>query len=191
VERFGEMLFTGSGIGGPITLEMSRFVTDILNKDGGPVQFAIDLKPALDEKKLDARLLRELENAPKKQLSTILHSLMPSSLAAVMVRHFRFDGDVPASHVTKTERIRLRQTLKALPLTVVATAPIEGALVTRGGVELSGVDPHTLMSKLNDGLFFAGEVLDIDGDCGGYNLQMCWSTGKLAGFSASHYCAQR
>jgi hypothetical protein len=186
-ERFGEMLFTPCGIGGPITLEMSRLVTDTLFQGKGPIRFVIDLKPALDEKKLDARLIRELESNPKRKFIKVLHSLVPALLAGVIVKHFSFDGAIIAGHVPRAERIRLRQLLKALPLTVVATAPIEEALVTRGGVELSEIDARTLMSKRCEGLYFAGEVMDVDGDCGGYNLQMCWSTGKRAGFSAAKY----
>jgi len=185
IRRFGEMLFTHHGIGGPITLEISRRLTDILHSEGGPVQVEIDLKPALDEKKLDARLLRELHENPRRRFSTVLNTLMPESLAEVYVNHFGFTRETGASHVTRDERVRLRMLLKALPLTVTATEPIEAALVTRGGVSLSEIDPRTMESKLITGLFFAGEIIDADGDCGGYNLQMCWATGMLAGKSAA------
>lgn len=184
-ERFGEMSFTDNGIGGPITLEMSRFVTDKLLDNSEPVRFEIDLKPALDEKKLDARLMREIESSPSRDFIGILHTLVPSWFADVLVRHFGFNPAVKVSHITKNDRFRLRNLLKAIPLTVLKTAPIEQALITRGGISLSEIDPHTMMSKLSPGLYFAGEIIDVDGDCGGYNLQMCWSTGKLAGKSAA------
>lgn len=185
IHRFGEMLFTHRGIGGPITLEISRFLTDTLSSDGGPVSVEIDLKPALDEKKLDARLQRELKESPRREFFSILTTLMPASLAEVFVRHLGFDRYLSASHVTREERIRLRRLLKALPLTVTATDPIETAMVTRGGVSLSEINPLTMESRLRPGLFFAGEIMDVDGDCGGYNLHMCWATGVLAGRSAA------
>ncbi len=185
IRRFGEMLFTHHGIGGPISLEISRHLTDILASGGGPVRVEIDLKPALDEKKLDARLLRELQENPRRQIFTVLTTLMPVSLAEVFVTRFGFNRETTAAQVTREERIRLRTLLKAFPLTVTATEPIETALVTRGGVSLSEINPRTMESRLRPGLFFAGEVIDADGDCGGYNLHMCWATGLLAGRSAA------
>ncbi|MHB9029378.1 MAG: BaiN/RdsA family NAD(P)/FAD-dependent oxidoreductase, partial [Candidatus Latescibacterota bacterium] len=190
IRRFGEMLFTHHGIGGPITLEISRHLTDTLNSGGGPVRVEIDLKPALDEKKLDARLIREIQENPKRQLTNILATLLPSSLARVFINYFGFVPETSASHITREERVRLRTLLKALPLTVTATEPIEAALVTRGGVSLSGINPQTMESRLRPGLFFAGEVIDADGDCGGYNLHLCWATGMLAGKSAAESISQ-
>lgn len=184
VSRFGEMLFTHRGIGGPITLEISRFLTDSINSGGGPISVEIDLKPALDEKKLDARLLRELQEKPRSRLSTILHTLMPESLAHIFTDHFGFYPELTAGHVTREERLRLLRLLKALPLTVTATGSIEEALVTRGGISLTEIDSHTMESKLCQGLFFAGETINADGDSGGYNLQECWATGMLAGREA-------
>jgi len=185
ITRFGEMLFTHNGIGGPITLEISRFLTDTLSTGGGPVRVEIDLKPALDEKKLDARLLRELNENPRRRLSTVLHTLMPESLMKIFTSHFGFNPELTAGHVTREERLRLLRLLKTLPLTVTATEPIEEALVTRGGVSLSEIDSRTMESKLCPGLFFAGEIINADGDCGGYNLHQCWATGALAGRSAA------
>ena len=186
VQRFGEMLFTHHGIGGPIVLEISRFVTDVLHSGDGPVPAEIDLKPALDDRQLDARLLREIERGPKRALGAILDTLMPRSLAGVFASGFGFDASQPVSHLTRGERIRLRMLLKALPLTITGTGPVEDALVTRGGVRLDEISPKTLESRIVPGLFFAGEVMDIDGDCGGYNLHMCWATGRLAGRSAAN-----
>ncbi len=185
ISRFGEMLFTHRGIGGPITLEISRFLTDTLSAGNGPVRVEIDLKPALDEQKLDARLQRELKESPKRQLFSVLTTLMPVSLAEIFVKYFGFDRTLSTSHVTREDRVRLRMLLKALPLTVTATDPIETALVTRGGVSLSEIDPRTMESRLHPGLFFAGEIIDADGDCGGYNLHMCWATGFLSGRAAA------
>jgi predicted Rossmann fold flavoprotein len=184
IKRFGEMLFTHHGIGGPITLEVSRFLTDVLHAGEGPVPVWIDLKPALDEKKLDARLLREIEGHPHRKTPALLRTLMPGSLADVFVSRFGFDPERESNAISREERTRLRVLLKELPLTVTATEPMEAALVTRGGVSTREIDPRTMESRLVPGLFFAGEVIDVDGDTGGYNLQMCWSTGSLAGASA-------
>jgi predicted Rossmann fold flavoprotein len=184
VSRFGEMLFTHHGIGGPITLEISRFIAEeIRSKTSIPV--FIDLKPALDERKLDARLLREIESHPKRTLPGLLRSLMPASLADVFITHFGFDPELESNQMSRDNRLKLRKLLKELPLTVTGTEPIEAALVTRGGVDRREIDNKTMGSKLIPGLFFAGEIIDVDGDCGGYNLQMCWSTGVLAGRSAA------
>jgi hypothetical protein len=184
VSRFGEMLFTHHGIGGPITLEISRLMTDEIQSDK-PLPVWIDLKPALDEKKLDARLLREIEAHPKRTLSGLLRALMPEALTRIFTDHFGFDPEQETNQMIRDERIRLRKLLKELPLTVTGTEPIEAALITHGGVDRHEIDNKTMGSKLAPGLFFAGEVMDVDGDCGGYNLQMCWSTGMLAGRSAA------
>jgi predicted Rossmann fold flavoprotein len=183
ITRFGEMLFTHHGIGGPITLEISRLLTDTLNGGGGPVCMEIDLKPALDDRMLDSRLQRELKKAPTRQLLSLFTLLMPAALARTLVREFEFDPERTASHFTREERGRMRTLLKAVPFTITATEPVEAALVTRGGVCLKEISPKSMESKLVRGLFFAGEVIDADGDCGGYNLQLCWATGMLAGRS--------
>lgn len=187
-ERFGELQCTADGIGGPIVLEMSRLVTDTLHDGNDPVSCTIDLKPALDHKKLDARLLREFDNHPGRSFRDMLLTLMPGRLADTFISSFGFDGGKEAGMVTRGERKQLRLLLKALPLTVTAAGPVEEALVTRGGIDIQEISPRTLASKLVPGLFFAGEVMDVDGDCGGYNLQMCWATGMLAGASAAAYC---
>ena len=188
VVRFGELTFTRTGIGGPIVLEVSREITDILHESQVQLRAEIDLKPALDHKKLDARILREIEKFPRRQFIMILNRLLPRDLAAVISDVFGFDVTQPSRQVTRDERKRLLGILKALPLTVTGTMPVEDALVTRGGVSLPEIDPRTMQSRIVPGLFFAGEVMDVDGDCGGYNLQMCWSTGVLAGLGAAAYC---
>jgi len=187
VHRFGEMLFTHQGIGGPIVLEVSRFLTDPLHSGEGPIPAEIDLKPALDERQLDARLLREIDQGPRRALGSVLDTLMPRSLADVFSSRFGFNASQPVSHLTRIERVRLRTLLKALPLSITGTGPIEDALVTRGGVALDEIAPKTMGSRIVPGLFFAGEIMDMDGDCGGYNLHMCWATGRLAGRSAAEY----
>ncbi len=187
ISRFGEMLFTHTGIGGPITLEVSRFLTDILYKEKKSVYAEIDLKPALDDSKLDARLLREIKNSPKRKISGLVKQLMPASLAEVYVQLSGLDKNLSVSELGKNDRSKLRHLIKALPLTITGTEPVEKALITRGGVNLKEIDSKTMSSKICCGLFFAGEVIDVDGDCGGFNLQMCWSTGKLAGKSAAEY----
>lgn len=189
VARFGEMLFTGSGIGGPIVLEISREITDILHESQRELNGEIDLKPALDHKKLDARILREIESSPRRQFITVMNKLLPRDLATVIGDEFGFDVTQPSHQMNREERRRFLNLLKALPLTITGTASVEDALVTRGGVNLPEIDAHTMQSRILPGLFFAGEIMDVDGDCGGYNLQMCWSTGVLAGLGAADYCA--
>jgi hypothetical protein len=184
ITRFGEMIFTQRGIGGPIVIELSRFLLDDLS--GGPVACRLDLKPALDDAQLDRRLIREIESSPRRLLRNIMKELMPVALGEAIGRAFNFDLDQPASSFGRDERRRLAALLKAIPLTIIGTAPIEDAIVTCGGVSLKEIDPRTMESRLVPGLFFAGEVIDIDGDCGGYNLQAAWSTGRLAGRSAAN-----
>jgi predicted Rossmann fold flavoprotein len=184
--EFGEMLFTALGVSGPIILTLSGRAVDAL-RAGQQVTFSIDLKPALDDQQLDARLLRDLEANRKKQFHTMLKGLLPRTLIPVCCDLVNIPPDRIAHHITADERQRLRIWLKDFRLDVTGHRPIAAAIVTAGGVDLREVDPRTLESKLVSGLYFAGEVLDLNADTGGYNLQAAFSTGWLAGRSAAYF----
>ncbi|MDO8283062.1 MAG: NAD(P)/FAD-dependent oxidoreductase [Thermodesulfovibrionia bacterium] len=184
VDNFGEMLFTHFGVSGPVILSMSGRVVDaILNKD--KVSLSIDLKPALDEEKLDARLLRDLNEHGKQKYKTMLKELLPAKMIPVCTDLTGISPDKTCHQITADERKRLKLWLKDLRLEINGYRPVEEAIVTAGGVDIKEVDPRTMCSKLVNGLYFAGEVLDINADTGGYNLQAAFSTGWLAGRSAA------
>lgn len=187
--EFGEMLFTHFGVSGPIVLSLSRAVCRSLREseaiESGRFTLSIDLKPALDEATLHRRIQRDLVAASKKQLKNSLGMLLPHSIIPVVISLAQVDETIPANQITAAQRSALVETLKRMPLTVLKTRPIEEAIVTSGGIALREVDPRTLESKLLPGLYFCGEVLDIDAPTGGYNLQAAFSTGRLAGMSAA------
>jgi hypothetical protein len=183
-EAFGEMLFTGFGVSGPIILTLSRGIVDALRMRQRVV-LSIDLKPALDHPTLDARLLGDIEASPKRHVKTMLKELLPRSLIPVCVDLIHVPPHKPAHQITAEERKRLRIWLKAFRLEVTDHRPLKEAIVTAGGVETGEIDPHTMASRLIEGLYFAGEVLDIDAETGGYNLQAAFSTGWVAGRSAA------
>jgi predicted Rossmann fold flavoprotein len=182
-EMFGEMLFTHIGVSGPIILSMSRKVVDALRL-GKRVTLSIDLKPALDEGKLDARLLRELAAHGKQHFRTILKTLLPRKLIPICMEQTGIPLDKVGGQITAQERTRLRAWLKGFSLQVSGYRPFEEAIITAGGIDTREVDPRTMASRLVEGLYFAGEVLDVDADTGGYNLQAAFSTGWLAGRAA-------
>ncbi|MDR1204135.1 MAG: NAD(P)/FAD-dependent oxidoreductase [Peptococcaceae bacterium] len=179
---FGEMLFARFGVTGPIILLLSR---DVPEKPAGALTLKLDLKPALSEEVLDRRLLRDLLKFQRRQMKNALRELLPKALIPVVLRHSGIPEDVFADQLTKAQRQALVHTLKGLPMTVSGTRPVAEAVVTRGGVSLKEVNPRTMASRITPGLYFAGEVLDIDGRTGGYNLQAAFSTGWLAGESAA------
>jgi predicted Rossmann fold flavoprotein len=190
-EGFGEMLFTHFGLSGPVVLSLSKQVVDALHS-GRRVQISIDLKPALSEEKLDARLLRELEAHSKRHVHTLLKGLLPAKLVPVCLELTGLPGGKPAHQLSAPERQRLRQWLKDFRLEVSGHRSFAQAIITAGGVDLRQVDPRSMQSRLVGGLYFAGELLDLDADTGGYNLQAAFSTGWLAGRSAALAClAQR
>ncbi len=182
---FGEMLFTHFGVSGPIILTLSRGVVDALraNKEAS---ISIDLKPALDDQKLDNRLLRDFKEHGKQQFQTILKGLLPKSMIPVCIDLTGIPADKPGNQISGNERKRLRQWLKGFLLDVKDHRAFNQAIVTAGGVDTKEVYPKSMQSKMVEGLFFAGEVLDIDADTGGYNLQAAFSTGWLAGRSAAN-----
>ncbi len=186
----GHLVFTQAGIGGPAVLDLSRLLADELDPKHPGVDIRIDVRPGLDEAQLDRQLQQRLRANPKKTIVNILSELVPRQFARTLCRLAQCEDDLPAGQISRDQRRRLVGTLKKLPLCLTGTEPIAKATVTHGGVSRDEIDPRTMESRLRPGLFFAGEVIDADGPCGGYNLQMCWSTGALAGRSAAHSLAQ-
>ena len=183
-EAFGEMLFTHFGLSGPIILSLSRLVVDALRL-GQNVVLAIDLKPALDEGKLEARLLRDFNSHGKQHLRTLLKGLLPRKMINVCLDLTNIPPDKACHQLTALERRRLRLWLKDFRFEVVGHRPLAEAIITAGGVDTREVEPRTMGSRLVGGLYFAGELLDVDAETGGYNLQAAFSTGWLAGRSAA------
>lgn len=180
--EFGEMLFTHFGVSGPIVLTLSRWVPALL-EGGRTPKLKIDLKPAVPAEELDARLVRDfIRNV---HFHNYLRELAPHALAGLLPQLLEIDPHKPVNQITAAERARLLATLKGLTLSVRSMRPIEEAIVTAGGVCLKEIDPRTMESKLVRGLYFAGEVLDLDAETGGFNLQAAFSTGCVAGKSAA------
>ena len=183
-DELGEMLFTNDGITGPLTLSASSYVSDKLDS---PKEFFIDLKPGLDFETLDARVLRDFADSQNKDFTNAISRLFPNRLISTIVQLSGIDPNKKVNAITKTERQRLVRLIKALPLTITSTNGFKEAVITKGGVNVKEINPSNLMSKKAPGLFFAGEVLDVDALTGGYNLQIAFSTGYLAGSSAGMY----
>ena len=183
--EFGEMLFTHFGVSGPIILSLSKCVAEAFAKGAQEVELAIDLKPALDKDKLDARLQRDFTQYSRKQMPNGMKDLLPQRLIAPVLDQAFIDEEKFVNQLSRAERRRLVDVLKAFTVPVTGTRPIAEAIVTAGGVSLKEIDPKTMESKLIKGLFFAGEVMDIDGYTGGYNLQAAFSTGYAAGTFAA------
>ena len=185
-EIFGEMLFTHFGVSGPIILTLSRAVAKLLAEKVF-VELSINLKPALTPEQLDARILRDFQKFQRKTIKNALIELLPSKLIAPILDLSYISEDKKVDAVTKDERRRLIENLRGLTLTVTKTRPLAEAIVTAGGVDVKEVNPKTMESKLVKNLFIVGEVLDVDGYTGGFNLQAAWSTGNIAGLAASNF----
>jgi predicted Rossmann fold flavoprotein len=181
-EDFGEMLFTHFGLSGPMVLSAS---TVLRRPTLAGYTAVIDLKPALDEKTLDGRLLHELSEGANRDLSNILATLLPSAMIPVALLRTGISGKKKGNAVTKAERLSLLRFLKGYTVPLSATRPIDEAIVTAGGVSVREVDPKTMESRLVPGLYLAGEMLDVDAYTGGFNLQIAFSTGHLAAKSAA------
>jgi predicted Rossmann fold flavoprotein len=179
-EAFGEMEFTKFGISGPIILSLSRYVVDALNMKQ-KISLSIDLKPALDEQKLDKRLIREFESVGLLQISNLLKNLLPQQLIPVCLDETKILPKKVSHQITTNERRRLRLWLKDFRLNVSGYRPFSEAIITAGGVSTKEINPRTMESRLIKNLYLAGEILDVDGNTGGYNLQAAFSTGWLAG----------
>lgn len=183
-QAFGEMIFTHFGLSGPIVLTLSGQAVDALHENSR-VAAAIDLKPALDDQTLDARLLREIDARRKQHTQRLLKELLPNKLVPVCAQLVGLSLDAPCHTITAVQRGRLRAWLKEFRLEITGHRPLSEAIITAGGVDVREIDPYTMGSRLVEGLYFAGEVLDIEADTGGYNLQAAFSTGWLAGRSAA------
>ena len=181
-DSFGEMLFTHFGVSGPLVLSASSIVGKRLQEEGCLNAF-IDLKPALSYEELDARVLRDFNDNMNKHLSTVLRGLLPSSMVPVFIELMDFDDERQINSITKEERANLVSLLKAFPFTINGLREFKEAIITQGGVSVKEIDPSTMQCKNIKGLSFAGEVLDLDAFTGGFNLQIAWSTGYLAGIS--------
>jgi predicted Rossmann fold flavoprotein len=182
-QDFGEMLFTHFGVSGPTVLTLSRRAVDALPR--GPVVLSINLKPALSAEELDRRLQQELDTQGRRRLHNILADLLPARLAGTIATMLGIPPGKPGGQVSASERRRLRGLLQDLRVTIQGPRPIAEAIVTAGGVDTTEIDPRSMESRLVRGLFFCGEVMDIDADTGGYNLQAAFSSGYLAGESAA------
>ena len=177
----GEMLFTHFGVSGPLVLTMSCHLPDNL----ADAAVTLNLKPGLNKEQLDARLQRDFDDNSRKMLRSVLPALLPARLAELFPALCGVDGDKICAQITREEREIIADKVQNLPLTLKKLAPIEEAIVTRGGVSVKEIDPSTMESKLVSGLYFAGEVIDVDAHTGGYNLQIAWATGALAGTCAA------
>ncbi|MBA1337106.1 MAG: Aminoacetone oxidase family FAD-binding enzyme [Firmicutes bacterium] len=177
-EEFGEMMFTHFGVSGPVILTLSRYVVEHM---GSGVRLIIDLKPALDIISLDRRILRDFEVYANKQLKNALNDLLPQKLIPVVIKLSEISPEKPVNQITRDERQKLANAFKGLVLNIKSLRPIKEAVITAGGVCTKEIEPSTMESRIVDGLFFAGEIIDVDALTGGFNLQIAFSTGYLAG----------
>ncbi len=177
-DDFGEMLFTDRGVSGPMILSASAYVGAELKK--GPLDASLDLKPALTREQLDSRILREFEAAPNKQFKNVIGVLFPASLTPVMIELSHIDPDRKINSITREERELLIDLIKGFPFTITGKGDFKEAVITQGGVHVKDIDPKTMESKKVSGLYFIGEVLDVDAVTGGFNLQIAWSTAAAA-----------
>jgi hypothetical protein len=178
--ELGEMLFTHFGVSGPLVLSASAHMRDF---DNDTYRLSIDLKPGLDEQKLDARILRDFEKYRNRSFANSLGDLAGRSMIPVLVRLSGIPADTQVNSITRAQRLNLVQLFKAFPVSISGPRPISEAIVTTGGVDVKEVDPRTMASRLATGLYFAGEVLDVDAYTGGFNLQIAWSTAHTAGLN--------
>ncbi len=185
----GPMIFTDNGIGGPAVLDFSRHITDYLNGNNS-VTIKLDLIPDWNEEKVNQRLIELCTEHPNREMPGILSEFLPRRFSIGLCEQIDFLKSTLSGRLTKADRRKLVALLKGLPVEVTSTRSINEATITKGGVSTNQVDDKTMMSKLCPGLFFAGEVIDVDGPCGGFNLQICWSTGQVAGSAAYHYVNQ-
>lgn len=179
-ERFGEMLFTDFGVSGPIILALSRTIVRLIN-DKQKVFISLDLKPALDHQAVDQRLLREINEHGKQRFKSLLKKLLPRKLVPLFIEKLEISEERLLNQITSKERKKLRLLLKEFQLEVTGHRSFDEAIITAGGISIKEINPQTMESKLVKGLYFAGEIIDIDADTGGFNLQAAFSTGWIAG----------
>ncbi len=183
-DDFGEMLFTHFGVSAPMILSASAVIKPEYFKDlSNELKLYIDLKPALDKEQLDKRILKDFEEAKNKQYKNSIQKLLPAKMIPIVIELSGIDPDKKVNEITKEERMSLVNLLKALPMTIAGCRGWNEAIITKGGVSVKDVNPSTMESKKVNGLYFAGELLDLDAMTGGFNLQIAWSTGYLAGSS--------
>ncbi len=182
---FGEMLFTHFGVSGPMILSGSAHLRPM---EPGRYVLHLDLKPALSEEQLDARLLREISASPNRYLGNLMGALLPTKMIPVFLRRTGLDSSLPVNRLSREMRKKLIAVLKDFTVTIHGFRPLSEAIVTSGGVSVKDISPKTMESKKQPGLYFCGEVIDVDAYTGGFNLQIAWSTGRLAGQSAAESC---
>ncbi len=180
--ELGEMLFTHFGLSGPLVLSASSHMRNFEKEE---YTLSIDLKPALDEQKLDARLLRDFEERANQNFSSVLSGLVNRSMISVIIKRTGIDGETKANSITREQRRSLLALLKNFTVSVTGTRPVSDAIITSGGIKVGEINPTTMESKKLGGLYFAGEVIDVDAYTGGFNLQIAWATGKAAGEAAA------
>ena len=177
---FGEMLFTHFGVSGPIVLSASAYLIRYKNIEellkNNDIHLQIDLKPALSEEKLDMRILRDFQEEKNKEFKNSLDKLLPQKLIPVVIEKTKINPKKQVNEITKEERLRIVKILKCLDINICGTRPIEEAIITSGGINTKEINPKTMESKIVKGLYFAGEIMDIDALTGGFNLQIAWST---------------
>lgn len=182
-EGFGEMLFTHFGVSGPLMISASSYVTKHIKE--GPLKLSIDLKPAVEREQLEKRLMNLFDKNKNKQLKNILNELLPNAMIPVYMQLADINPDREVNSITKQERSTMLDLLKSFPMTLESFRGYNEAIITRGGVSVKEINPKTMEAKRIQGLYFAGEVLDVDALTGGFNLQIAWSTGYVAGMSAA------
>ncbi len=187
----GPLMFTGNGIGGPAVLDFSRLITNFLPSHAEPIKAAIDMIPEYEINQLDSEIVSLCSEHPKKELAGVLARFLPRALMLNLCEQINPSQTIIAGTFLKSQRMQLVKMLKELSLSIVATCPIAEATVTRGGIHTAEINPETMESRLCPGLFFAGEVINVDGPCGGFNLQIAFSTGHLAGKMASRKLSAR
>jgi predicted Rossmann fold flavoprotein len=187
----GPLMFTDNGIGGPAVFDISRLITDLLPDYANPVKVTIDMMPQYETTQLDKEIISVCSQHPTKTLTAALAKFLPKSLILHLCKQISPSQELLAGRLQKSRRTQLIRLLKELPLSIVAACPIAEATVTRGGICTAQVNPRTMESKLCPGLYFAGEVIDADGPCGGFNLQIAFSTGHLAGKTAANSLTER
>lgn len=190
-KEFGELQFIRGGIAGPICLTMSRKVARLQHYNQPELELSIDLKPALSDEKLEARLIRDFQEFSKLRLAEVVRKLLPQPLVEPVLDTAFLDGKRQVSQVSKEERLALIQTVKHFTIPLVGTRPLAEAIVTAGGAALKEIDPKTMKAKRIAGLYFAGEVMDVDGYTGGFNLQAAFSSGYVAGLHAAKQVLNR
>jgi hypothetical protein len=189
IQSRGPLMFTDDGIGGPVTFDLSRSVTDYLHSHSEPLQVKLDFCPDKEFQQVEDFIIQGCVTYPRQEIARVITDLLPRAITLHLVERIQTEGrPIMAAQLPKESRRELIRLIKEMPLTIKGIRPIAEATITRGGVALNEIEPTTMQSKLCPGLFFAGEVINADGPCGGYNLQIAWSTGALAGKSAAELC---